>query len=126
MRVWRSLLSVTHLERRGSVLARLIAAAALLELAAGTGLAYIAGFARVRDAVSGFDWVWLTMLLTCMIISFIGYYHAYRGVFRVEGGPWLPGREMRAVAAAGFGGFLALGGGALDRYALQAAGASER
>jgi uncharacterized membrane protein YbhN (UPF0104 family) len=32
---------------------------------------------------------------------------------------------MRAVVAAGFGGFLAHGGGALDQYALQAAGAEE-
>ena len=32
---------------------------------------------------------------------------------------------MHAVVAAGFGGFLAHGGGALDKYALQAAGVSE-
>ncbi|HEY7147606.1 MAG TPA: hypothetical protein VH637_25445 [Streptosporangiaceae bacterium] len=126
MRVWRSLLFATHLERRGSVLAMLLAAAMLLELAAGTGLAYIAGFATVRDVLSGFDGVWLTLLVTSMVISFTGYYYAYRGVFRVEGGPRLPGRQMCAVAAAGFGGFLALGGGALDRYALRAAGAGER
>ena len=37
----------------------------------------------------------------------------------------LPRRQMRAVVAAGFGGFLAHGGGALDQYALQAAGAAK-
>jgi len=47
------------------------------------------------------------------------------GIFRADGGPVLPRREMRAVVAAGFGGFLAHGGGALDQYALQAAGTDE-
>jgi hypothetical protein len=41
----------------------------------------------------------------------------------VDGGPALPAKRLRAVVAAGFGGFLAHGGGALDQYALQAAGA---
>jgi hypothetical protein len=43
----------------------------------------------------------------------------------VEGGPRLSRPQMRAVVAAGFGGFLAHGGGALDQYALQAAGAEQ-
>ena len=33
---------------------------------------------------------------------------------------------MRAVVAAGFGGFIAHSGGALDQYALEAAGADEQ
>jgi hypothetical protein len=56
----------------------------------------------------------------------VGYYFAYRGIYSVEGGPGLGRREMIAVVTAGFGGFLAHGGGALDQYALQAAGPDKR
>jgi uncharacterized membrane protein YbhN (UPF0104 family) len=119
-------LSVVHLRRRGSMIALLVGAAILLELAAGTGLAYVAGWSKVRAALGNADWPWLVVLVGALLISFIGYHYAYRGIFRVEGGPTLPRQQMRAVVAAGFGGFLAHGGGALDQYALEAAGADEQ
>jgi hypothetical protein len=118
-------LSVVHVRRRRSVLAVLAGVAIVLELAAGTGLAYVAGWSRVRAVLGNFDGIWLIALAGALLVSFVGYYYAYRGIFRVEGGPGLPRRQMRAVVAAGFGGFLAHGGGALDQYALQAAGAEE-
>src|ERR1700760_1068075 len=118
-------LSVVHLRRRRSVLAVLAGVAILLELAAGTGLAYVAGWSQVRAVLGDFDGMWLIALAGALLVSFVGYHYAYRGIFRVEGGPALPRRQMRAVVAAGFGGFLAHGGGALDQYALQAAGAEE-
>jgi uncharacterized membrane protein YbhN (UPF0104 family) len=110
------------LPRRGSVVALLVAVAVLLELAAGAGLAYVAGWSTVRAALGDADWVWLAVLAGALLISFVGYYYADQGIFRVEGGPALAGRQMRAVVAAGFGGFLTHGGGALDQYALRAAG----
>ena len=125
MRVSLPRLSVVHLRRRRSVLAVLVAAAILLELAAGVGLAYVVGWSRVRAVLGDFDGMWLIALVGALMVSFVGYHYAYRGIFRVEGGPTLPRRQMRAVVAAGFGGFLAHGGGALDQYALQAAGAEE-
>lgn len=118
-------LGITHLERRGTALALLIAVATFLELAAGTGLAYLAGFDKVRAVLVRFDAVWLIALIGALLVSFVGYYYAYRGIFRVERGPTLSRRQMYAVVAAGFGGFLAHGGGALDQYALEAAGADE-
>lgn len=118
-------LSVVHLRRRRSVVAVLAGVAVLLELAAGTGLAYVAGWSQVRAALGDFDGRWLIALAGGLLVSFVGYHYAYLGIFRVEGGPRLPRRQMRAVVAAGFGGFLAHGGGALDQYALQAAGAEE-
>jgi hypothetical protein len=121
----RRFLSAPHLERPGAELALLIALAALLELAAGVGLAYLAGFFRVRAVLGDFHWTWLIALAGALVASFVGYYHAYRGIHRVEGGPELSGRQLHAVVAAGFGGFLAHGGGALDKYALEAAGADE-
>jgi hypothetical protein len=118
-------LSVVYVRRRGSALAVLIAVAVLLELAAGTGLAFLAGFDKVRAVAGRFDGFWLMVLVGALLISFVGYYLAYRGIFEVEDGPRLSRPQMRAVVAAGFGGFLAHGGGALDQYALEAAGAEE-
>jgi hypothetical protein len=122
----RRLLLASHLERGRAELTLLIGLAALLELAAGVGLAYVAGFSRVRAVLGEFHWGWLAALAGALVASFAGYYSGYRGIHRVEGGPRLSGRQMHAVVAAGFGGFLAHGGGALDRYALEAAGAAER
>ena len=125
MRISLPRLSVVHLRRRRSVLAVLAGVAVVLELAAGAGLAYVAGWSQVRAVLGDFDGIWLIALVGALLVSFAGYHYAYRGIFRVEGGPALPRRQMRAVVAAGFGGFLAHGGGALDQYALQAAGAQE-
>jgi hypothetical protein len=100
--------------------------AVFLELAAGTGLAYLAGFGKVRALLASFQWPWLTGLFGALFISFAGYYYAYWGIFHVDGGPALPAKRLRAVVAAGFGGFLAHGGGALDQYALEAAGADRQ
>ena len=72
-----------------------------------------------------FDGFWLFVVVGALLISIVGYYLAYQGIFRVEDGPRLSGPQIRAVVAAGFGGFLAHGGGALDQYALEAAGAKE-
>jgi hypothetical protein len=119
------IVSVSHAHRRGIVLFLLLLAATLLELAAGVGLAYVAGFAAVRAALGHFDAVWLIALVGGLLTSFVGYLYAYRGVFRVEGGPTLSRRQMVAAVVAGFGGFLARGGGVLDQYALEAAGADE-
>jgi uncharacterized membrane protein YbhN (UPF0104 family) len=114
------------MQRRASELSLLVVLAIALELAAGTGLAYLAGFSHMRTVLASVDWVWIAWMLGGLIISFVGYYYAYRGIFRVDHGPTLPARQMRAVVAAGFGGFIAHGGGALDQYALEAAGADEQ
>ena len=100
-----------------------VAAAVLLELAAGAGLAYIAGFGTVRTVLAAFDPVWTAVVAGALLVSFGGYLGAYWGIFRVEAGPPLSARQIGTVAAAGFGGFLANGVGALERTALEAAGA---
>jgi hypothetical protein len=119
-------LSGSHIQRRGAALALLLALAAALQLAAGVGLAYVAGFSSVRAVLGHFDPVWLAALVGALGVSFAGYYYAYQGIFTVAGGPTLKGWQMRTVVTTGFGGFLAHGGGAIDQYALQAAGADER
>ena len=121
----RGVLSANHVHSRGAALASIIGVAALLDVAAGVGLAYVAGFSSVWAALQHVHWGWLLAMVAGLAISFVGYHFAYRGIFRVDGGPTLSRRQMRAVVAAGFGGFLAHGGGALDQYALEAAGADE-
>ncbi len=118
--------SVHYLDHRGSQLGLLAGFTALLQLAAGTGLTYTVGFDRVASVIQHPDWPYVVPVLVALVISFVGYYFAYRGIYRMEGGPDLPGSQMRAVVTAGFGGFLAHGGSALDAYALQAAGTDER
>jgi hypothetical protein len=114
------------IERRGSQLAMLLVLALVLDLAAGTGLAYVDGFSSVRAAVGDFQWVWLPAVIGALGLSFAGYYYAYEGIFTVAGGPTLSGPQMRTVVTVGFGGFLAHGGGLLDQYALEGAGADQR
>jgi hypothetical protein len=119
------ILSAHYLERRARVPVLLVVAATVLDLAAAAGLAYVVGFGKVRAVLGDFQGGWIIALLGALLVSAVGYYHAYRGVFRVDGGPRLPRRELLAVAIAGFGGHLAHGGGPLDQYALRAAGADE-
>jgi uncharacterized membrane protein YbhN (UPF0104 family) len=111
---------------RHRVLALLFGAAIILDLAAAGGLAYVAGFSKVLAALSEFRWNWLLVMLGAMLISWAGYFVAYKGIFRAEGGPSLPARQLFAVVTAGFGGFIGHGGASLEHHALVAAGADER
>jgi hypothetical protein len=80
----------------------------------------------VRAALGDFQPVWLAAVVGALAVSFAGYYYAYEGMFTVAGGPTLPRAQMRTVVTVGFGGFLAHGGGVIDRYALEGAGAGHR
>src|SRR5215469_5258584 len=119
------LLSGHHIERGGHALLALVLLASVLELAAATGLAYVAGFARVATVLGHFSWHWLAVPPLAWAVSYVGYYHAYRGIFRVQEGPALSRRTVAAVALAGFGGYLGYRGGSLDGFALRTAGASD-
>lgn len=122
---WR-FLTTPHINRRGAEMSGLMAFAAALQVAAAVGMAYVAGFGAVGKAIGRFDAPWLAAVAGGLIISFIGYYFAYRGLYRVANGPRVDRRQAVAIVTAGFGGFLAHGGGALDKYALRAAGSDER
>jgi hypothetical protein len=119
-------LSGDLLQRRGLEIAALIGLAAVLQASAAVGLAYVAGFSAVHTVLSRFDWPYVVLTAGLLAASFVGYHFAYRGIYAVDDGPGLNPRQMRAVVAAGFGGFLAHGGSALDRFALEGAGADER
>src|SRR5579884_3204223 len=118
-------LDLHHVDRRFPALAGLVVLAALLEVAAGTGMAYVAGFGAVGRAYAGFGWGWLPVAAGVTFAGFVGYWVAYQAIFRARAGGSLHLRSMTAVAAAGFGGFLSHGSG-LDLAALRAAGAHDR
>ena len=123
MRWW----SHHHLERELPQLAGLVLLAAVLYLGAAAGMAYVAGPGQVRARLESVVWWWLGIAFGFVALSVVGYYLGYRGVGKVEDGPdHLSPRERWAVVVAGFGGFLAQGGSALDQFVMRAAGASKR
>lgn len=124
MRVRR--LTRRHMDRRGAELAGLVVLAGVLELAAGAGLAYLAGFGAMAAVLRNPDWPWLGAMTAALCLSFGGYYCAYRGTYRAEGGYELPRRTLRAVVTAGYGGFFAHRGTTPDDLVLQQAGAAPR
>jgi hypothetical protein len=98
-----------------------------LYLAAAAGMAYVAGFATVDRTLQRVNWPWLVACLGFVPVAYVGYYLAYRSVFRLKNCSLAVDRPSRlAVVAAGFAGFLDHGGGTLDRVALEGAGASPR
>jgi uncharacterized membrane protein YbhN (UPF0104 family) len=125
---WRRIewLSRRHIDRRAAGLLALILTAVALEVAAGVGLSYVAGFKAVRAALGRLDWPWLAVVLAALTVSFAGYYSAYRGIYRAEGGYEPDRRQLRAVVVAGFGGLFAHGGTTPDDLVLQACGAGRR
>lgn len=122
----RALAAFNLLSTRASRIAALVLLAGALQLAAGIGVAYLAGFDAVDRALGHFEGVWLVAMVVSLSISFVGYYFVYEEIYEVEGGPGLRPAQLWAAVVAGFGGFLAHGGSALDLYALRGAGAKEQ
>lgn len=115
-----------HVDRTWVQLAGLAAVVAVLFVAAGIGMAYVAGFGAVHRRLVDARWWLLAPAFGAVVIAFGGYVLAYRGIERVEDGPELSRGALLAVVTAGFGGFLAHGGTALDEFAMRAGGADKR
>lgn len=120
------LLSTHHVNRTWPQLVGLVCVVALLYAAGGVGMAYVAGFGAVHRRLADAHWWWLAPSFAAIVVSFVGYFFAYRGIKWAENGPDLDTPALLAVVTAGFGGFLAHGGTALDEFAMRAGGASER
>lgn len=119
-------ISRNYVGERTAKLIGLIALSAALDIAAAVGLAYVAGFGAMRAWVGRFSPIWIVAIAGGVVVSFVGYYFAYRDTYQAEGGPTMSPNQLRAVVVAGFGGFFAHGGAAMDEYALEGAGASSR
>jgi hypothetical protein len=106
--------------------ALVIGSAAALYLAGAAGMVYVAGFGHVRERVEHVVWWWLPAAVGMVVIGFLGYCVAYRGIVRTEGGPRMSAREVLAVGVTGFGGLLAHGSGRFDQHAMRTRGAGRR
>ena len=97
-----------------------------LQLAAGVGLAWVAGFDAVGAALDHVLWPWLGVLVGALGVSFVGYHQAYRGTLLDHPGCSLPRAQTWPVVLAAFGGFVAHGATQVDLAAARAAGADRR
>lgn len=120
------MLSGHHVNRSLVGLVGLAVLMALLFVAGGAGMVYVAGFGKVHRVIEHTRWWWLVASVCGVVLAFLGYLLAYWGVKRAEGGPRLSFVGLLTVVTAGFGGFLAHGGTALDEFAMRAAGADKR
>lgn len=114
------------MDRSAAEVARVIALAGILDVVAGTGLAYLAGFGETWSVLRRPDWPWLVGMAGALAVSYTGYYFAYRGIYRAENGYELPRKWLRAVVTAGYGGLFAHRGTSPDDLVLQHVGASKR
>jgi uncharacterized membrane protein YbhN (UPF0104 family) len=114
-----------HLERPDK-LAALVVAAAALAAAAIFGLGWVAGWTAMWHRLEHADWQWVPIAVAGEVVAYVGYIVAYREVARVEGGAELRLPHLAALVATGFGVFVAAGGFALDREALERAGLDGR
>jgi hypothetical protein len=94
--------------------------------AGGVAMAYVAGFGKVQARLDHAHWWWLAPAFAGVVAAFGGDFFAYRAINRAEDGPELGFPALLAVVTAGFGGFLAQGGTALDEFAMRAGGAEKR
>ena len=115
-----------HVRDDAAQLAALTALAAGLQVAAAVGLSYVAGFSVVENRLLAAEWPWLFAALGGVLLTYPAYYLSYRGTGRETEGETLDERTRLAVAAVGFGNFLARSGSEVDKLAAEAAGASER
>lgn len=99
---------------------------AVLFAAGGVGMAFVAGFGAVQARLDHARWWWLAPSFGSVVVAYAGYFFAYRAINRADQGPTLKLPSLLAVVTAGFGGFLAHGGSALDEFAMRAGGADER
>jgi hypothetical protein len=122
---WRPLTGPL-IDRRGAALVPPILLAVGLNVAAVTGLAYIAGFHAVYASLTRIQWPWLGAVPAALALSAVGYYLAYRSIYAAEGGYQLSRRQLTAMVAAGFNGMFSTGRIRPDGLVLQASGASRR
>jgi len=92
------------LERRNFLI---LLVAGALALAAAMGLADMAGYSRLVDAVQDVVPIWFAVCFGGQVVAYFGYVLAVRDIARVDGGPMLSLRLSMQSVVAGFGVFAA-------------------
>jgi uncharacterized membrane protein YbhN (UPF0104 family) len=117
--VWVTTASVNRLQARPTVatlFAFALATVAILAIAA----AY--GFAQFGHAFSHARFGWLALVAVAALLAIVAYTIAYRTLIRYEEGPHLAPSLLLQLVIVGFGPFVATGGFAMDKRALQKLG----
>jgi hypothetical protein len=108
-----------HLEHGPGSLASFVVLGILLALAAGTGVAWDAGFSAVANLLGHPNGFLLVLGLAGASAALLGYVLAYREIARVDEGLEIGLPRTGALVATGFGVFVPRGGFALDLEALR-------
>jgi uncharacterized membrane protein YbhN (UPF0104 family) len=114
------------LERRNFMI---LVVAGSLALAAAMGLADMAGYGRLVDAVQDVVPTWFAVSFGGQVVAYLGYVLAVRDVARVDGGPLLSFRLSMRTVVAGFGVFAAThaaGGFSVDYWTFRRSGLRRR
>ena len=109
--------------QRRNFLILLVAGA--LALAAAMGLADMAGYKRLVDAVQDVVPTWFAVCFGGQVVAYLGYVLAVRDIARVDGGPLLSFRLSMRTVVAGFGVFAAThaaGGFSVDYWTFRRSG----
>ena len=110
------------LERRNFLI---LLVAGALALAAAMGLADMAGYNRLVDAVQDVVPTWFAVCFGGQVVAYLGYVLAVRDIARVDGGPLLSFRLSMRTVVAGFGVFAAThaaGGFSVDYWTFRRSG----
>ena len=108
-----------HLDHGPRTVASFVVLGVLLALAAGTGVAWDAGFQSVGNLISHPNVLLLVLGLAGAGAALVGYVLAYREIARVDEGLDIGLPRTGALVATGFGVFVPRGGFALDLEALR-------
>ena len=109
-------------ERRNFVI---LLVAGAFALAAAMGLADMAGYNRLVDAVQDVVPTWFAVCFGGEVVAYLGYVLAVRDIARVDGGPLLSLRLTMRTVVAGFGVFAAThaaGGFSVDYWTFRRSG----
>ena len=110
------------LERRNFLI---LLVAGALALAAAMGLADMAGYKPLFDAVQDVVPTWFAVCFGGQVVAYLGYVLAVRDIARVDGGPLLSFRLSMQSVVAGFGVFAAThaaGGFSVDYWTFRRSG----
>src|SRR5262245_18685745 len=122
----RVIAAALDLERRNLLV---LLAAGALAMAAAMGLADVAGYARLADAVNDVVPTWFAVCFGGQVVAYLGYVLAVRDIARVDDGPLLSFRLSMRTVVAGFGVFAAThaaGGFSVDYWTFRRAGLRRR
>jgi uncharacterized membrane protein YbhN (UPF0104 family) len=109
-------------ERRNFLI---VLVAGVFAIAAAMGLADMAGYNRLVDAVQDVVPSWFAVCFAGEVVAYLGYVLAVREIVRVDGGPLLSLRLTTRTVVAGFGVFAAThaaGGFSVDYWTFRRSG----